>query len=142
MKLIKEFKKFAVKGNMIDMAVGIIIGAAFNNIIKSLVKDLIMPPLGYVIGKVNFENLKVVLQHEHKNDAGKVLSELITLNIGSFIQVVFDFTIIAFSIFIAVKVFNMLRSKAEDPDNKAVDTPKDIELLAEIRDLLKGVRPR
>ena len=136
-KIIKEFKEFAIKGNMFDMAIGIIIGAAFSKIVTSLVQDIFMPLLGFTIGKVNFENLAIVIQKETLDSAGNIANELITLNYGNFLQVVFDFLIIAITIFIVIKIFNRLRSQAEDEKETSVPTPKDITLLAEIRDLLK-----
>lgn len=137
MKIINEFKKFAVKGNMIDMAVGIIVGTAFGRIITSLVEDIIMPPFGYLLGRFNFATLKVVLKEAEYNEAGKILKDSISLNYGNFIQVLLNFLIIAFTIFLFIKMINVIRQKADDPQNKTVPTPKDIELLSEIRDLLK-----
>lgn len=137
MKILREFKEFAIKGNMFDMAIGIIIGAAFSKIVSSLVNDIIMPPIGFVIGNVNFPNLKYVFQEEIKDESGDIVQEMVTLNYGNFIQVIFDFAIIALTIFIVIKVFNNLRAKAEDEKETSVPTPRNIELLAEIRDLLK-----
>jgi len=138
MKYLKEFKEFAIKGNMFDMAVGIIIGAAFSKIVSSLVHDLIMPSIGFIIGKVNFQNLKIVLQEEATDNSGNIVQELVAINYGNFIQVLFDFSIIALTIFIVIKVFNTLRKKAEDETETSVPTPKNIELLAEIRDILSA----
>jgi len=138
MKFIKEFKEFAVKGNMFDMAVGIIIGAAFSKIVTSLVRDIIMPSIGFIIGKVNFQNLKIVLQEEATDNSGIITQELIAINYGDFMQVIFDFTVIALVIFIVIKVFNKLRKEAEDETETSVPTPKNIVLLAEIRDLLSA----
>ena len=137
MKFLKEFKEFAIKGNMFDMAIGIIIGAAFSKIVTSLVHDLIMPGIGFIIGKVNFRNLKFILQEEAKDKTGNIVQELIAINYGNFIQVIFDFAVIALTIFVVIKVFNKLRQKAEDEKETSVPTPKNIALLAEIRDLLK-----
>ena len=136
-KFIKEFKDFAIKGNMFDMAIGIIIGAAFSKIITSLVHDIIMPAIGFIIGKVNFHNLKIVLQEETRDNSGNIIQELVAINYGNFIQVIFDFSVIALTIFIVIKVFNTLRKKAEDEKETSVPTPRNIELLAEIRDILK-----
>jgi len=138
MKFLNEFKEFAIKGNMFDMAIGIIIGAAFSKIVTSLVHDLIMPALGFLIGKVNFKNLKVVLQEETIDNNGNIVQELIAIAYGNFIQVIFDFSIIAITIFIIIKVFNILRKKAENEKETSVPTPKNIELLAEIRDILSA----
>ncbi len=136
-KFIKEFKDFAIKGNMFDMAIGIIIGAAFSKIVTSLVHDIIMPAIGFLIGKVNFQNLKIVLQEEIRDNSRNIIQELVAINYGNFIQVIFDFSVIALTIFIVIKVFNTLRKKAEDEKETSVPTPRNIELLAEIRDLLK-----
>ncbi|MEE4198757.1 MAG: large-conductance mechanosensitive channel protein MscL [Bacteroidales bacterium] len=136
MKIYKEFKEFAVKGNMIDMAVGIIIGTAFGRIITSLVEDVIMPPFGFLIGKFDFATLQFILKKAETDNAGNIISPAIALNYGNFIQVLLNFIIIAIAIFFLVKLINILRRKADDPDNKTIPTPKDIELLAEIRDLL------
>lgn len=136
-KIIKEFKEFAIKGNMFDMAIGIIIGAAFSKIVSSMVQDIIMPLFGFIVGKVNFENLRIVVQPEVKDSAGNITKELITVNYGTFLQVSFDFLIITATIFIVIKLFNKLRNNAEDEKETSVPTPRNIELLAEIRDLLK-----
>lgn len=137
MKIIKEFKEFAIKGNMFDMAIGIIIGTAFNKIVSSLVNDIIVPFFGLIIGNVNFQNLKIILQDEMRNSDGSITQELVAIKYGNLIQVVFDFFIIAFTIFLVIKIFNKLRKKAEDEKDTTVPTPRDIELLSEIRDLLK-----
>ncbi len=136
-KIIKEFKEFAIKGNMFDMAIGIIIGAAFSKIVTSIVKDIIMPLFGFAVGKVNFEDLKIIIQQQEKDSTGNITTELISVNYGSFLQTAFDFLIITATIFIVIKVFNKLRTKAENEKETTVPTPKDIQLLAEIRDLLK-----
>ncbi len=128
MGMLQEFKEFAVKGNVVDMAVGIIIGAAFGKIVSSLVGDVIMPPIGLVLGGVDFSNLSVML----KEAVDK--APAVTLNYGKFIQTIIDFIIIAFSIFIMVKGINTLKRKqAEVP----AEPPNQEVLLAEIRDLLK-----
>lgn len=127
MKIINEFKAFAIKGNVIDMAVGIVIGAAFGKIITSIVSDIIMPPIGLLVGGTNFTDLKIVLKDAVGN------TPAVTLNYGNFIQVAFDFLIIAFSIFLVVKALNAAKLKGE---KKATQTKEEI-LLTEIRDLLK-----
>ena len=139
-KFWKEFKDFAVKGNMIDMAVGIIIGAGFGKLVASLVDDILMPPLGMLLGNVDFKDLKVVLKDAHLDELG-ALQPAVSLNYGSFIQVMIDFTIVAFSIFLIVKVITRLREGnkqeevvAPDPDPEPTNEEK---LLTEIRDLLK-----
>ncbi|HDR7352009.1 large-conductance mechanosensitive channel protein MscL [Bacillus wiedmannii] len=120
-----EFKKFAFKGNVIDLAVGVVIGAAFGKIVSSLVKDIITPLLGMVLGGVNFTDLKITF--------GKS-----SIMYGNFIQTIFDFLIIAAAIFMFVKVFNKLTSKREEEKVEEIPEPtKEEELLSEIRDLLK-----
>lgn len=131
MGMISEFKQFAVKGNVVDMAVGLIIGAAFGKIVSSFVGDMIMPPLGLLIGGVDFSNLAVVLKQATEDTAA------VTINYGVFLKTVFDFTIIAFAIFIAVKAINNLKRKeAEQPSAPPTPSKEEI-LLTEIRDLLK-----
>jgi large conductance mechanosensitive channel len=129
MGVIQEFKTFAVKGNMLDMAVGIIIGAAFGKIVSSLVGDVIMPPIGILLGGVDFSNLTIVLKEAVEK------APAVTLNYGKFIQTVIDFLIIAFCIFIMIKGINTL--KREEKEHPA-EPPKEEVLLTEIRDLLKS----
>src|SRR6056297_126136 len=131
MSMIQEFRAFAVKGNMIDMAVGIIIGAAFGKIISSLVNDVIMPPLGLLIGGVDFSDLAVVLK-EAEGEAEAVL-----LSYGAFINNIIDFAIIAFAIFLAIKVMNRLKRQEEEKPAAPAEPPREQVLLEEIRDLLK-----
>lgn len=140
MNIIKEFKEFAVKGNMFDMAVGIIIGTAFSAIVSSLVKDVITPVLGIFLGKMDFKDYRYVIQNAIINPDGTVFREAVTLNYGAFLQVCMDFVIISGSIFLVVKFLNALKRKAEDDKVTSTPTPKDIELLSEIRDLLKSDR--
>jgi len=131
MSMLKEFKEFAVKGNVVDMAVGVIIGGAFGKIITSLVSDVIMPPIGVAMGGVDFSNLSVVVQEAIDKKPAVVISY------GKFLQTVIDFTIIAFVIFMAVKGMNSLKRKeAEVPAAPAAPSNQEV-LLAEIRDLLK-----
>ncbi len=130
MSIIKEFKEFAIKGNVVDLAVGVIIGTAFGKIVSSLVADIIMPLIGMMVGGVNFTELKLKLNVPIEGMQGA------TINYGTFIQTVFDFAIVAFSIFIAVKGLNRL--KREKPVEVVIaETPAEIKLLTEIRDLLK-----
>jgi len=136
MKILQEFKEFAIKGNMIDMAVGIIIGAASSKVVSSLVQDIIMPPLGYLLGKVNFTDLQAVILAEQLDSEGAVLQPEIVLKYGNFIQVTLDFMVMALVMFLVVKVFNILRRLAEDEKETSVPTPRDIELLARISDTL------
>lgn len=131
MGMMSEFKEFAMKGNVVDMAVGIIIGAAFGKIVSSFVGDVIMPPLGVLIGGVDFTNLSFILK-EAAGDAAAV-----TINYGKFIQTVFDFTIVAFAIFMAIKAMNSLKKKEEAAPAAPPAPTKEELLLTEIRDLLK-----
>ena len=108
--ILQEFKKFAMRGNAIDMAVGIIIGGAFGKIVSSIVGDLIMPAIGILIGGINFTDLKIVLKHAVM-EGDKVITPAVTINYGNFIQVTLDFLIIAFSVFLLVKAVNSLRKK-------------------------------
>lgn len=136
MSVIKEFKEFAMKGNVMDMAVGIIIGAAFGKVISSFVADIIMPPLGVLVGKNDFSSYHVVLAPEQVNVAGEIIKEAVTLNRGIFVQSIVDFLVVAIAIFFAIKVVNKLKKKQAQAEKKAWPT-KDQELLMEIRDLLK-----
>jgi large conductance mechanosensitive channel len=138
MKMMKDFREFAIKGSMIDLAIGIIIGAAFGKIIASLVSDIIMPPIGLLLGGMNFTDIHITMKDAVTNPAsGKILKEAVNLRIGNFIQVLVDFTIIAFSVFMIVKgVSRMNRKKTVAPVASPIPT-KDQELLTEIRDLLK-----
>ena len=131
MGMLKEFKEFAVKGNVVDMAVGIIIGVAFGKIVSSFVADVVMPPLGLLIGGVDFSNLAITLK------AAQEGVEAVTLNYGLFIQTLFDFIIVAFAIFIAVKMINRLKRKEEIAPTAPPPPSNEEKLLAEIRDLLK-----
>ena len=132
MSILSEFKAFAVKGNVVDMAVGIIIGAAFGKIVSSFVGDVVMPPIGLLIGGVDFSDLAITLKAAEGDIPAVVLSY------GKFIQTVLDFVIVAFAIFMGVKVINRLkREEAAAPAVPPAPT-KDQELLTEIRDLLKN----
>ena len=133
MGLVKEFKEFALKGNVMDMAIGVIIGGAFGKIVSSLVSDIIMPPLGWLIGDMKFNELSVVLKEATEE------AEAVTWNYGAFIQNCVDFLIIALCIFFIVKAINKLTAKkAEEPAPEAPAEPSAEEkLLTEIRDLLK-----
>ena len=132
-----EFKKFAVKGNMIDLAVGIIIGAAFNKIVDALVKQIISPPLGFLTAGVEFGDLKWVIKEPVLNAAGEVAEPGIVIGYGLFLEAMIDFGIIALTLFFILRFINNLKDKAEDDKNTTVPTPKDIQLLAEIRDEMK-----
>lgn len=118
MGIVKEFKEFAVKGNVVDMAVGIIIGGAFGKIVTSVVNDVIMPPIGLLLGGVNFAELALIMKQAVLDDAGQVVTAAITLNYGKFIQTVVDFLIVAWSVFIMVKFINSLKRAAEKMESK------------------------
>ncbi len=137
MKIFKDFREFAIRGNMLEMAVGIIIGVAFNKIVTSLVQDIFMPVIGFFVGRVNFENLQLVIQNELTDESGSIINELVAVRYGAFFQTLVDFVIIAFTVFLVIQFFNKLKRKAEDEKDVTVPTPKNIQLLAEIRDLLK-----
>lgn len=132
MSIVQEFKEFAVKGNMLDMAVGIIIGAAFGKIVSSLVADVIMPPLGLLIGGIDFSAMGILLKEGVGNTPPTVL------RYGAFIQAFFDFLIVAIAIFLMVKGINRLRRKSEEAPAAPPAPPADEVLLREIRDILKA----
>ena len=137
---LQEFKAFAMKGNVIYMAVGVVIGGAFGKIVSSIVADVIMPPIGLLVGGVNFTDLKWVLKPAVLED-GKEVAAAVTLNYGNFLQVTFDFLIIAFSIFMFIKLLTKLTEKKKEEAPAAPPAPpapsKEEVLLTEIRDLLK-----
>ncbi|MBR3702312.1 MAG: large-conductance mechanosensitive channel protein MscL [Alistipes sp.] len=142
MGFLKEFKEFAVKGNVMDMAVGVIIGGAFGKIVTSVVNDIIMPPVGLLIGGVDFSEMKLTMKEAVLNAAGEVVTPAVTWNYGAFIQQVVDFAILAFCVFILVKAINSLNKKKEAPAPAPAPAPepepsKEELLLTEIRDLLK-----
>lgn len=142
MGFLKEFKEFAVKGNVMDMAVGVIIGGAFGKIVTSVVNDIIMPPIGLLVGGVDFADMKLTMKQQVLDAAGEVVSPAVTWNYGAFIQQVVDFTILAFCVFILVKLINSLNKKKEAPAPAPAPAPepqpsKEEVLLTEIRDLLK-----
>lgn len=132
MSFLSEFKAFAMRGNVVDLAVGVVIGAAFGKIVSALVDGLIMPPLGLLIGGVNFSDLAITLQ-----EAGEGQQEVL-FRYGAFLQTVLDFTIIAFAIFLVIKAMNRLQRKQEEAPAAPPPTPEDVALLREIRDLLKS----
>ena len=137
MKLLQEFKQFAMRGNVVDMAVGIIIGGAFGKIVSSIVTDVVMPPIGVLLGGVNFSALKIVIKQAVVDAAGKVTTPEVGLAYGNFINTVVNFIIIAASIFVVVKLMNTMKKKEEAKPAAPPAPTKDQELLAEIRDLLK-----
>lgn len=136
MAIVKELQKFMLRGNVVDMAVGVVVGGAFGKIVSSLVSDVIMPPIGVLVGGVDFSDLKLVL----KQAVGEVPA--VTINYGNFIQTIFDFVIIATAIFFVIKGLNTLSAKFEKQKEEAPATPpapsKEEVLLTEIRDLLKN----
>lgn len=132
MGMAKEFKEFAMKGNMMDMAVGIIIGAAFGKIVSSVVADVLMPPLALLLGGVNLAALKLTLKEAVGNTAA------VTLNYGAFLQAVVDFVIVAFAIFLMIRGINSMRKKQEEAPAVPAPPPNQEVLLAEIRDLLRN----
>jgi large conductance mechanosensitive channel len=129
--MMKEFRDFAMRGNVVDMAVGIVIGAAFGKIVTSFVNDVLMPPIGIALGGVDFSDLAMTL----KAASGDVAA--VTVNYGSFIQTVIDFIIIAFAIFMVVKAMNSMKKKEAEKPPAPPAAPADVVLLTEIRDLLK-----
>jgi large conductance mechanosensitive channel len=131
MRLIDEFKAFAMKGNVIDMAVGIIIGLAFGKIVTSLVGDIIMPPIGLLVGGVNFTDLVIVLQKAVGEDPA------VTINYGNFIQALVDFLIIVFAVFMLIKAIKATKKKQEEAPETPPAPSEEVTLLTEIRDLLK-----
>lgn len=140
MGLVKEFKTFAMRGNVLDMAVGIIIGGAFGKIVSSFVADVIMPPIGILVGGVDFSDLKIILKEPVVGEAGKIITPGASLNYGMFINSVIDFIIIAFAIFMMIKAVNRLQRKEEAQTVEAPPPPEpsnEEKLLTEIRDLLK-----
>ncbi|MBO5687345.1 MAG: large-conductance mechanosensitive channel protein MscL [Alistipes sp.] len=143
MGFLQEFKAFALKGNVMDMAVGVIIGGAFGKIVTSLVNDVIMPPIGLVVGGVDFTDLNLTLKKAVVDAAGEVVTPAVTWNYGAFIQQVVDFAILAFCVFMMVKVMNRLMKKKEEEAPAPAPAPEpepsaEEKLLTEIRDLLKA----
>lgn len=140
-KFLNDFKQFAMRGNVLDMAVGVIIGGAFGKIVSSIVNDIIMPPIGWLIGGVNFSDLKFTLPTVEVIGGEKL--EAATINYGNFIQTTLDFLIVAFCVFMLIKVVNKLTTKKKEEETKPAEAPKAPEpsneekLLMEIRDLLK-----
>lgn len=134
MSIISEFKEFAVKGNVVDMAVGIIIGAAFGKIVSALVDKVVMPPIGLLVGGVTFRDLAFTLQPADGDKAAVVVGY------GEFLQTVFDFTIIAFAIFMMIKGINRLKRQAPPPSATPPEPSSEEKLLTEIRDILRNAR--
>jgi large conductance mechanosensitive channel len=136
MSVLKEFKAFAMRGNVVDMAVGIIIGGAFGKIVTSVVNDIIMPPIGVLVGGIDFKDLAVTIKDASVDEAGNAVAA-VTLNYGNFIQTTVDFIIVAFAIFLMIKGMNHMKKKEEEAPAAPAAPPADVQLLTEIRDLLK-----
>jgi len=137
MGMLSEFRQFAMRGNVVDLAVGVIIGAAFGKIVSSFVADVLMPPIGALLGGTDFTGLKIVLKDKIM-EADKVVSQAVTINYGNFIQVTIDFMIIAFSIFMMIKLMNSMNKKNVPPPEPPAEPSNEEKLLIEIRDLLKN----
>ncbi|PRX49813.1 large conductance mechanosensitive channel protein MscL [Salegentibacter salegens] len=137
MGIIKEFKEFAIKGNMVDMAVGIIIGTAFNSVVNTLVKEVVMPPLSLMTDGIEFANRKWVLREGVAEADGVTLVEEVAVGYGALIESLLDFLIIGMTIFLVIRLMNRFRNKAENPDDKREVTPKDIELLSKMNHLME-----
>jgi len=142
-KYLKEFKEFAVKGNVVDLAVAVIIGAAFGKIVSSFVADIIMPPIGILMGGINFSDVKIVLKGAILDASGSVMAPAVSINIGNFIQNILDFLIVAVAVFFMVKLISRLKAQLksviaadEKKEEEIKPLTKDQELLVEIRDLL------
>tara|TARA_A100001011_G_scaffold38890_1_gene36727 strand:+ start:11342 stop:11752 length:411 start_codon:yes stop_codon:yes gene_type:complete len=132
MKIIKEFKEFAVKGNMIDMAIGIIIGASFNKVINVLVKNIFLPPLSLLSDGITLDKKKLIIRSE------KINQTEVAIEYGLFLETLIDFLAIGITVFIVVKFFNSMKNKAHDVSNNEIKTPAEIKLLGEIKDILKN----
>ncbi|WP_289044220.1 large conductance mechanosensitive channel protein MscL [uncultured Olleya sp.] len=137
MKFLKEFKEFAVKGNMMDMAIGIIIGASFNKVIDVLVKKVFLPPLSLMTDGLNFQNKRLILRDAITNNEGAITTQEVAVHYGELFEVFLDFLIVGFTVFLVVKAMNRLRDKSQDVKNKTVKTPKDIELLSRLSELME-----
>jgi large conductance mechanosensitive channel len=136
LKFLKEFKEFAVKGNMIDIAIGVIIGTAFNKVVDALVKQVFMPPLSFMTDGINLSNKRIILREAVTKD-GITNPEEIAIGYGKLIEAGIDFLIIGFTVFLVVKFMNAIRKKSEDPKNDAEVTPKNIEYLDRITELME-----
>ena len=138
--MLKEFKEFALRGNVVDMAVGIVIGAAFSTIVRSLVDDIVMPPMGVVTGGVDFSNMFIALNREHYDSLAQAKQAgAPTINFGVFINNVISFLIVAFVLFMVIKAMNRLRRKQEEEPQTEPPPSREVQLLEEIRDaLVKG----
>ncbi|MGB1210476.1 MAG: large conductance mechanosensitive channel protein MscL [Lacinutrix venerupis] len=132
----KEFKEFAVKGNMMDMAIGIIIGASFNKVIDVLVKKVFMPPLSLMTDGIKFQDKKIILRNAVLDETEKVTTAEVAIEYGALFEALLDFMIIGITVFVVVKAMNRLKNKSQDPKDKTVKTPKDIQLLTDLNELM------
>ncbi|MBL7994875.1 large-conductance mechanosensitive channel protein MscL [bacterium] len=138
--MMREFKEFMSRGNVVDLAVGIIIGGAFGKIVSSLVNDVLMPPIGWLIGGLNFKDLSIKMKAPMIDASGSMTDHVVTLNYGSFIQTAVDFIIIAFAVFMVVKLVNKIKRKEEKNQTEPPKPSNQELLLMEIRDLLKNAK--
>ena len=136
LKIFNEFKEFALKGNMIDIAIGVIIGTAFNKVVDALVKNVFLPPLSFLTDGASFENSKIILRDAVVENGNTTITE-IAISYGKFLEASIDFFIIALTVFMVVKVMNRLKNRAEDVKDKTVKTPKNIELLTKMTELME-----
>ncbi len=137
MRFLKEFKEFAVKGNMVDIAIGIIIGAAFNEVVDTLVKKIMLPPISLLTDGINFESRKLVLREAIFDSGGEVLKQAVTIEYGTLITVFINFIVLGLCTFFIVKLMNKLRNHAQDVKDSKVVTPKDIQLLSDLKLLME-----
>jgi large conductance mechanosensitive channel len=135
-KLLKEFKEFAIKGNMIDIAIGVIIGTAFNKVVDVLVKEIFFPPLSLLTDGVTLEDKRILLREGVTEDGVTKVQE-VAIGYGKLVEAGVDFLVIGFTVFLVVKVMNSIQKKAEDPKNEAEVTPKNIELLSKMTDMME-----
>ncbi len=136
MNILKEFKEFAIKGNMIEMAVGIVIGASFNSVVDVLVKNILLPPISLLSNGVNIQHKKIILR-KGTSDLSQV-----SIDYGYFVNTLVDFLVVGFTIFVVIKFFNALKRKSEDVNEPSVQTPKEIVLLTQIKDLLEQIHQK
>lgn len=141
-KFIQEFKNFAVKGNMVDLAIGIVIGAAFNKIVDVLVKKIIMPLLGYFMAGVDMTDMALVLKEPVKAADGTITDPGVVIGYGFLLEAFMDFLLVALMLFFVIKGINALKEKAEDEENTTVPTPKDIQLLSDIREEMRKMNSK
>jgi large conductance mechanosensitive channel len=137
MGLLKEFKEFSMRGNVMDIAVGLIVGAAFGGIVTSFVSDILMPPIGLLIGGVDFRDLRLIMKASELDAAGKIVKDAVSINYGKFVQTVLDFLIIAFAVFVMIKVMNSLKKKEVSKPVEVPPVKEEVILLSQIRDLLE-----